>query len=1194
MKIRIGFLAACLWLAVGAAGARSQGRPYTGPEDPAGDISAIRIGYMNMNRLLLYFENNTQIADYPETGTSRWPNDYTGQRMIDVASVLAGSQVVVYQDSVPIDRPDDPRLLESGSLDTLYFVESHSYSDDKPDMNYDNTVEWGIYPVPGYSNASQDYAAMSNKPDSWPPEGWPLTGFTKVWPGEWNGRFGRGVMKAALESYFVSNDAQDMEAVIQRNDPEEKLITLGPRYLPRPGRTIGDVYPELSTIQKGLPWGGLGLRYEVRGYQWANNEAQDIVFWEYNISNISDYDLPKSGFGYYVDNSIGGDASGENEVGYRDKVLDLAYVWERLGQGEGGRVPGVMGYAYLESPGKAYDGVDNDDDGVIDERRDNPAGEWVAADMGTDGKTIDVQKFRSFNNREPRPHWEGDEDQDWQSGVDPDHDGSYADRAENGEWILEPGAFVGDDVGIDGVGPGDLNYNGPDADGSEGNNRPDFIDVKGEPDFGPLDVEESDMVGLTSFLLFDWAQWQNTLRLTLNEDMNVWNVMNSDTLCDYLVAGSVGSIYMIFASSPFPLYKGRTERVSMAFMAAYENLASLNAGSHRAENLFRLKDVAQIIYDHDYQFAQPPLMPTLSATAGDGRVVLTWDNVSDTKTREPLLQNVNDFEGYKLYKSTDKFMSDARIITDGKGTKKFRAPLFQCDKVDTVKGYSNLGGTMDGHLAYLGDDTGIQHYYVDTDVQNGRTYYYALVAYDYGVKDLNIAPAENGVDIELDEAENVARIGQNVQVVTPGQTAAGYVPPGITVDAARTSERLTGGAVVPSIVDAKSIQPGHTYRLSFETTRYTYFVPSLPRRSTRDGRCVTSGIRVDDVTGTSLGVYREDPASGRTEPNLKYDPDRKVWHLPGGSEASTDLFDGIQCGISVPDDSVYIERGPEKTGWVQGSAAIRIQPGTAISYYPYDYEIVFDPDDPYRAVTNRPSSPIYDVDGKLVPTKTRVLGLTYPFHVINTTVGPDSLGNGETLDLVLFDANQNGVFDWDTDHVLVGYAGGGGGGNYYWGGTVFSIDFTDAGVNENPTAPGDRYRITLNAPLSEFDSYVFSVRPEVAFDPARIADGMDSIKVVPNPYISTNLMETAVANKYLNQRRQILFTHVPADCIIRIFTTSGVLVDRIDVANEPSAGTVHWDLVSREGLEIAAGMYVFHVHSNATGRDKVGKFAVIK
>ena len=69
-------------------------------------------------------------------------------------------------------------------------------------------------------------------------------------------------------------------------------------------------------------------------------------------------------------------------------------------------------------------------------------------------------------------------------------------------------------------------------------------------------------------------------------------------------------------------------------------------------------------------------MPTLTATPADGKVILTWDNISDTKTRDPFLGNVNDFEGYKLFRATDKYFSDAEVITDGYGTPTFMKPIF--------------------------------------------------------------------------------------------------------------------------------------------------------------------------------------------------------------------------------------------------------------------------------------------------------------------------------------------------------------------------------------------------------------------------------------------------------------------------------------------------------------------------------------
>jgi len=106
---------------------------------------------------------------------------------------------------------------------------------------------------------------------------------------------------------------------------------------------------------------------------------------------------------------------------------------------------------------------------------------------------------------------------------------------------------------------------------------------------------------------------------------------------------------------------------------------------------------------------------------------------------------------------------------------------------------------------------------------------------------------------------------------------------------------------------------------------------------------------------------------------------------------------------------------------------------------------------------------------------------------------------------------------------------------------------------------------------------------------------MADIKVVPNPYIGTNAMESAVSNPYLNQPRRLLFTHIPARCTIKIFTSSGVFVDEIKVAdNTAENGIVHWDMLTNEGLEIAAGVYLYHVKSEETGKEKLGKFAVIK
>ena len=148
-----------------------------------------------------------------------------------------------------------------------------------------------------------------------------------------------------------------------------------------------------------------------------------------------------------------------------------------------------------------------------------------------------------------------------------------------------------------------------------------------------------------------------------------------------------------------------------------------------------------------------------------------------TKTRDPFVGNINDFEGYKVYRSTDKYMSDPEIITWLWNTH-VKKPIYQCDLVDDISGFTDFG-LVNGAGYNLGSETGITHIFVDNTVQNGRTYYYAVVAYDFGAPNIGpgIAPSENNVVIELDEAEEIRSIGKNVAVVVLHPRAAGMFLP---------------------------------------------------------------------------------------------------------------------------------------------------------------------------------------------------------------------------------------------------------------------------------------------------------------------------------------------------------------------------------------------------------------------------------
>ena len=1149
----------CIGLFIQGLALFGQGKPYAGPDDPAGDIAAEREGYMAGNRVYLYFRNTTELSDWPKASVSKWPNNPEGVKMTDGIGLLVGAKVFIEDDgnaatvdTIPLDEPVD---IYTTDHHTLYYLQT-SYREEM-DVDPTGTVEWGYYPVFGYFNEANEYAALSNKPYSWPPGGWPATGFTTKWPGEWDGRFGRGVIYADMETYFAVNDAQDQE-----NLGAEDYV----KYYPRPGHFVGDLRPNV-TIQFGSPWGGLGTRVETRGFQWNNPQARDAIFWEYSVANISEYNLTEVAFGYWVDNAIGGD--GDDDLGYFDNQVDMAFSWDINGIGLGGLPTGVMGFAYLESPGLAYDYVDNDNDGLTDEKRDYPG--LLDPPMSFVGPTDGITdlsaflEFYSLNLEDLKEHWDADEDQDWEDGEDL-----------NGDGIYQLSEYAGDDVGLDGVAPGELNYEGPDE--GECNHMPDYLEGVGcEPNFNETDVSESDMIGLTAFRMYPIPSHapSNTTQWFKNDEA-MWEVISIDSLEEF--GGNVSNLVEVFASGPFPLYQGRVERISMSELHSYDPLAGLESPEHSAPALYELKRIVQVIYEKDYRFAQPPKMPTLTATAGDGEVILTWDDIADTRTRDPFVGNVNDFEGYKVYRATDRYMSDAEVITDGFGTPMFMLPIFQCDLIDNIKGFTDFG-LVNGMAYNLGYDTGITHVFRDNTVQNGRTYYYAVVAYDYGAPDIGpgISPSENNVVIQLDEAEYVESIGKNVAIVVPHQPAAGFVPPEINIE--ENPDLIGTGTVQPEILARGSLKPGHEYVVTFG-------MDTLGIVSGYDNGILyaTNMFSVYDVTDSSILVYQEDSTKFIGN-HLLFRDSLDYWTLNVEEGISSDVFDGIQVIIDPAVETAdYNYSG---SGWMVGNGNMRITPSISEGpKMPWKYQIVFtDNDSAYVGIAY--TGTVRDENGSSIGSD-KIANPAINFYVQNMFFVDSTTGQYELMDVIAQDMNDNDTFELFEDRIFVGAPTGN-----RWRATAFVIDFQ---LTTEATYPqsGDVYQVDWNRPFHGSDSIRFSVSLNDSLDIADLTSDMKNIKVVPNPYVMTNLMEPALSNPFLNQRRRLLFTHIPATCTIKIFTVSGVLVDKIIVENEPDNGIVHWDMLTREGLEIAAGMYLYHVESQVTGDEKLGKFAVIK
>ena len=132
---------------------------------------------------------------------------------------------------------------------------------------------------------------------------------------------------------------------------------------------------------------------------------------------------------------------------------------------------------------------------------------------------------------------------------------------------------------------------------------------------------------------------------------------------------------------------------------------------------------------------------------------------------------------------------------------------------------------------------------------------------------------------------------------------------------------------------------------------------------------------------------------------------------------------------------------------------------------------------------------------------------------------------------------------------------------------------------------GDTFTIISNKPLTEADIFEFEVKgPE--FSEEELEEAIDEITVVPNPFVVSSAYERGS----FDVERVLQFHQLPERATIRIFTTAGELVQKL----EHDGGSIEsWNLLSYNGQQVSFGIYLYIVET-PEGVEKTGKFAVIK
>ena len=520
-------------------------------------------------------------------------------------------------------------------------------------------------------------------------------------------------------------------------------------------------------------------------------------------------------------------------------------------------------------------------------------------------------------------------------------------------------------------------------------------------------IQTPDNLGMTAFRTGDWAALPD-------QDPEMYAHISAHTFEQSLPPTDQ---YYIQCTSGINLEAGKTIRVVFALVA----------GQTEAE----LKDnasMAQVVYDNHFIGPEPPNPAHLVATSGNRIAKLSWDNVSENSV-DPM-SGEKDFLGYKIYRSTNMGLTWGDLIRnpDGSlGPDYVPIAIFQKEEDADI----------------------LPHTYIDTNLTNGKEYWYSLVSYDSGdtsvpIKSLQTAFGRPGEDV-------------NCAFAHPRTDPAGYYPISKTVKHNYYGEEsLSDGTIIPTLFDPNSLTK-HDYKVVFsENPQVTYW-------------------HVIDVTTGDTALKDQTQQSG----------DEKTFPVVDGIQVIVTNGEKTpayyhQTGLGTATDTTL------HMGYLYGPMGETFGvPVGGDMHFRSTYEIRF----------TQNGSIGYDFFDHFYATVTPIV---LPFEVWNTSLGYQVIAE-------IYDQQGDGMWNpEDKDYIdIIDFP--------YDGNPhpeAFPYDhswFFRFATSDTNYVVGDVFKIggaRLNNPEDEFS---FSA-PGIDF--AQAKSGLNNIRVVPNPYLTHADWET--------------------------------------------------------------------------------------
>ncbi len=220
-------------------------------QEPHGDRSALVKGVVDGNGIRSIYYNTSQLARWPDGMAIEWPKG-SGHNYFESALPVVGVRFRL-PDSTTVTAIEGSAL--QGGWDRFFTTRYRS----------------GFEAVPGYTGGARPTRiATSVNRDTWPPS----------WNGTWRWMDGVDTGHADFETFSVTDDA----------------------HCPDLGAPKGSYQPIVSDTTRF----GLGLRMETRGLQWGRDSlAQDILFFVYDVVNLSDFDYDSAAIGLLAIPGVG-------------------------------------------------------------------------------------------------------------------------------------------------------------------------------------------------------------------------------------------------------------------------------------------------------------------------------------------------------------------------------------------------------------------------------------------------------------------------------------------------------------------------------------------------------------------------------------------------------------------------------------------------------------------------------------------------------------------------------------------------------------------------------------------------------------------------------------------------------------------------------------------------------------------------